>query len=264
MSLREWSMNFWTSSLSVPIADHAGAKHPITLPQVPVQRTSVIKQHNRLRHAQVGKVGPDTVNKAPPSRGAPKLYLHLEGAVQSGHDKAWTYSQLLEQPPLRSEDKDITLTGSPGARGANDHESSVPVRDGPAALVATLAAEVLPEKGQTEVGRRLLRSEGVSVSEVDRVLAIEGELRSKRVVAEKSPGGERAVFEGDGVFIAAGAKPSVRILQGAGIRTHTQTNIPGVFAAGACASRGGWNVETCKGQGVSAGLSATVFLKLGR
>ncbi len=144
--------------------------------------------------------------------------------------------------------------------------------------LATEAGEVelilLPQKGQTEVDRRLLGSGRVSVSEVDRVLAIEGELRSKRVIAQKSLSGERVVFEGDGVFIAAGAKPFARILQGAGIRTHTQgcvivdersqTNIPGVFAAGACASRGGWNVEICKGQGISAGLSATVFLKLRR
>ncbi len=131
---------------------------------------------------------------------------------------------------------------------------------------------LLPQEGGESVDLQLLESEGIPVVRVHRVLAIEGELGSKKAIAKENPKGERVVLQGDGVFIAGGAKPFARTLGKAGIHMHAQgcvvvdshfrTNVGGVFAAGACTSHGGWDAGICKGQGVAAGLSATVFLKL--
>jgi thioredoxin reductase (NADPH) len=75
------------------------------------------------------------------------------------------------------------------------------------------------------------------------------------------------------VFVVAGVKPFVSVLQNAGIRTHRQgcivvdkferTNIEGVFAAGGCASTVRDIVPACVGDGAAVATCARLYLAYG-
>jgi thioredoxin reductase (NADPH) len=102
---------------------------------------------------------------------------------------------------------------------------------------------------------------------------IKGKPASKQLVLHHVRGSGTETLKADMVFVVAGVKPFVSVLQNAGIRTHRQgcivvdkferTNIEGVFAAGGCASTVRDIVPACVGDGAAVATCARLYLAYG-
>jgi len=102
---------------------------------------------------------------------------------------------------------------------------------------------------------------------------IKGKPASKQLILHRVRGSGTETLKTDMVFVVAGVKPFVSVLQNAGIRTHRQgcivvdkferTNIEGVFAAGGCASTVRDIVPACVGDGAAVATCARLYLAYG-
>ncbi len=102
---------------------------------------------------------------------------------------------------------------------------------------------------------------------------IRGKPASKQLILHHVRGSGTETLKADMVFVVAGVKPFVSVLQNAGIRTHRQgcivvdkferTNIEGVFAAGGCASTVRDIVPACVGDGAAVATCARLYLAYG-
>ncbi len=102
---------------------------------------------------------------------------------------------------------------------------------------------------------------------------IKGKPASKQLILHHVRGSGTETLKADMVFVVAGVKPFVSVLQNAGIRTHRQgcivvdkferTNIEGVFAAGGCASTVRDIVPACVGDGAAVATCARLYLAYG-
>jgi thioredoxin reductase (NADPH) len=102
---------------------------------------------------------------------------------------------------------------------------------------------------------------------------IKGKPASKQLILHHVRGSGTETLRADMVFVVAGVKPFVSVLQNAGIRTHRQgcivvdkferTNIEGVFAAGGCASTVRDIVPACVGDGAAVATCARLYLAYG-
>ncbi len=102
---------------------------------------------------------------------------------------------------------------------------------------------------------------------------IKGKPASKQLILHHVRGSGTETLKTDMVFVVAGVKPFVSVLQNAGIRTHRQgcivvdkferTNIEGVFAAGGCASTVRDIVPACVGDGAAVATCARLYLAYG-
>jgi thioredoxin reductase (NADPH) len=102
---------------------------------------------------------------------------------------------------------------------------------------------------------------------------IKGKPASKQLILHHVRGSGTETLKTDMVFVVAGVKPFVSVLQNAGIRTHRQgcivvdkferTNIEGVFAAGGCASTVRDIVPSCVGDGAAVATCARLYLAYG-
>lgn len=116
-----------------------------------------------------------------------------------------------------------------------------------------------------------LKRKGIHVIEGYKIEAIEREEVSNVVKTYSMETGETRSLETDGVFIALGVEPTALKVEKIGVKTHRQggilvdsrqqTNIEGVFAAGDCTCGGGFNLTSCLGDGVKAGLAAYLHVK---
>jgi thioredoxin reductase (NADPH) len=116
-----------------------------------------------------------------------------------------------------------------------------------------------------------LRGKGVQIMEGYKIEAIErGELFNNIAICDLKTGEKRSL-QADGIFIGLGAEPTALKVEKMGVKTHRQggiivdsrqqTNVEGVFAAGDCTCGGGFNLTSCIGDGVKAGLAAYLFIK---
>jgi len=102
---------------------------------------------------------------------------------------------------------------------------------------------------------------------------IKGKPASKQLILHHVRGSGTETLKADMIFVVAGVKPFVSVLQNAGIRTHRQgcivvdkferTNIEGVFAAGGCASTVRDIVPACVGDGAAVATCARLYLACG-
>jgi len=82
---------------------------------------------------------------------------------------------------------------------------------------------------------------------------------------------EAEALQTDCIFVALGLDPTALKVEKIGVKTHRQggilvdsrqqTNVDGVFAAGDCTCGGGFNLTSCLGDGVKAGLAAYLYVK---
>lgn len=116
-----------------------------------------------------------------------------------------------------------------------------------------------------------LKRKGLQIMEGYKIEAIErGEFFNK-VMIYNIKTGEKRSLQADGIFIGLGAEPTALKVEKIGVKTHRQggilvdsrqqTNMEGVFAAGDCTCGGGFNLTSCIGDGVKAGLGAYLFIK---
>lgn len=112
---------------------------------------------------------------------------------------------------------------------------------------------------------------GVQIVEGYKIEAIErGELTSNVKICDIKTGKTRSL-KTDGIFIALGVEPTALKVEKIGVKTHRQggilvdswqqTNVEGVFAAGDCTCGSGFNLTSCLGDGVKAGLAAYLYVK---
>ncbi|MDI6905199.1 MAG: FAD-dependent oxidoreductase [Candidatus Bathyarchaeia archaeon] len=116
-----------------------------------------------------------------------------------------------------------------------------------------------------------LKRKGVQIMEGYKVEAIEhGELVNNVKIYNIETGGKRRL-QTEGIFVALGVEPTVLKVEKIGVETHKQggilvdsrqqTNVEGVFAAGDCTCGSGFNLTSCLGDGVKAGLAAYLYIK---
>jgi len=116
-----------------------------------------------------------------------------------------------------------------------------------------------------------LKRKGVKIMEGYKIEEIErGEILNN-VKMYKIKTGEKRSLQANGVFIALGLEPTALKVEKIGVKTHRQggilvdsrqqTNIAGVFAAGDCTCGSGFNLTSCLGDGVKAGLAAYLYIK---
>jgi len=116
-----------------------------------------------------------------------------------------------------------------------------------------------------------LKRKGVQIMEGYKIEAIErGELFNN-VIIYNIETGEKRSLQTDGVFIALGVESTALNVERVGVKTHRQggilvdsrqqTSVEGVFAAGDCTCGGGFNLTSCLGDGVKAGLAAYLYIK---
>ena len=121
--------------------------------------------------------------------------------------------------------------------------------------------------------RKQLEKRKVSLIEDLAGKEIKGKPASKQLILHHVRGSGTETLKADMVFVVAGVKPFVSVLQNAGIRTHRQgcivvdkferTNIEGVFAAGGCASTVRDIVPACVGDGAAVATCARLYLAYG-
>jgi thioredoxin reductase (NADPH) len=116
-----------------------------------------------------------------------------------------------------------------------------------------------------------LRRRKVKIMENYRIEAIEHGKMGINVKLLNMKTEETGSLEADGIFIALGVEPSALKVEKIGVKTHRQggilvdsrqqTNVEGVFAAGDCTCGSGYNLTSCLGDGVKAGLAAFLYVK---
>lgn len=116
-----------------------------------------------------------------------------------------------------------------------------------------------------------LKRNTVQIVEGYKVEAIERGGLINNVKIRDMKTGETESLQADGIFIALGVKPTALKVEKIGVKTHRQggilvdsrqqTNVEGVFAAGDCTCGGGFNLTSCLGDGVKAGLAAYLYIK---
>jgi len=124
-----------------------------------------------------------------------------------------------------------------------------------------------------EQTRKQLEDGKVSLIEDFMGKEIKGKPPSKRLVLHHISGSAAKTLKADIVFVVAGVKPFVSVLQDAGIKTHRQgciivdefgkTNVEGVFAAGGCASTVKDIIPACVGDGAAVATCARLYLAYG-
>jgi thioredoxin reductase (NADPH) len=124
--------------------------------------------------------------------------------------------------------------------------------------------------GQT---RRQLEKSRVSLIEDFAAKEIKGTPPDKHLVLCHVQGSETRTLTGNMIFVVAGVKPFVQVLQNAGIKTHRQgcviadqfgrTNVEGVFATGGCASTVKDMIPACVGDGTTVATCARLYLAYG-
>ncbi|MEM3700900.1 MAG: NAD(P)/FAD-dependent oxidoreductase [Candidatus Bathyarchaeia archaeon] len=116
-----------------------------------------------------------------------------------------------------------------------------------------------------------LKRKGVQIIEGHKVEAIErGEFFNNVIMCDMKTG-EKTSLPADGIFISLGREPSALNVEKIGVETHRQggivvdsrqqTSVEEVFAAGDCTCGGGFNLTSCIGDGVKAGLAAYLYIK---
>ncbi|MDH7477593.1 MAG: FAD-dependent oxidoreductase [Candidatus Bathyarchaeota archaeon] len=116
-----------------------------------------------------------------------------------------------------------------------------------------------------------LKRKGAQIIEGCKIEAIErGEFFNNVIISDVKTG-EKKSLQADGIFISLGREPSALNVEKIGVKTHRQggiivdsrqqTNVEGVFAAGDCTCGGGFNLTSCIGDGVKAGLAAYLYIK---
>lgn len=118
--------------------------------------------------------------------------------------------------------------------------------------------------------KELIRK-GVQIVEGYKIEAIERGEVTNNVKMYSIETSETRSLKADGIFIALGVEPTTLKVEKIGIKTHRQggilvdsrqqTNVEGVFAAGDCTCGGGFNLTSCLGDGVKAGLAAYLYVK---
>jgi thioredoxin reductase (NADPH) len=116
-----------------------------------------------------------------------------------------------------------------------------------------------------------LKRKEVKIMEGYRIEAIEPEKMGIKVKVYNMKTKEISSLQVDGIFIALGVEPSALKVEKIGVKTHRQggilvdswqqTNVEGVFAAGGCTCGSGYNLTSCLGDGVKAGLAAFLYVK---
>jgi thioredoxin reductase (NADPH) len=105
-----------------------------------------------------------------------------------------------------------------------------------------------------------------------KVTEIKGDQVVKAVKIQNFTAKQESDIVVNGVFVALGGVPLTAIVQKAGIATdrtgcltvdrHQQTNVTGVFAAGDCTC-GGMQVATAVGEGATAAMKASAYIRRG-
>ena len=118
---------------------------------------------------------------------------------------------------------------------------------------------------------RVLNNPHITILYEHKVTAIEGEHgKVKKVVVASTKTGTQTILEADGVFIAIGLTPNTALFKGQleftpygyiVLKNHTETSVPGVFAAGDVADSVYRQAVTSAGTGCMATLDAVRYLK---
>ena len=118
---------------------------------------------------------------------------------------------------------------------------------------------------------RVLNNPHITILYEHKVTAIEGEHgKVKKVVVASTKTGTQTILEADGVFIAIGLTPNTALFKGQleltpygyiVLKNHTETSVPGVFAAGDVADSVYRQAITSAGTGCMATLDAVRYLK---
>jgi thioredoxin reductase (NADPH) len=109
-----------------------------------------------------------------------------------------------------------------------------------------------------------LESNGIPVLWNSEVVEILGEERVRKVVLKNNKSGKTSELDLDGVFIAVGYQPAVKLAEKVGVALNEDgyikhdglhhTNIPGIYSAGDV--EGGYKqIVTATGQGAAAAMS---------
>lgn len=112
---------------------------------------------------------------------------------------------------------------------------------------------------------------GVQIMEGYKIEEIEHGEFTNSVKIYSMETGETKSLESDGVFIALGVEQTTLKVEKIGVKTHRQggilvdsrqqTNVEGIFAAGDCTCGSGFNLTSCLGDGLKAGLAAYLYVK---
>jgi len=161
-------------------------------------------------------------------------------------------------------DSDVTVVGSGDAAA---HEALLLSQ---IARGVTLVTNSKKLEAKDSLSEELARK-GIQVVKGYKVEAIERRELTNIVRLVKMETGETRNLATDGIFIALGIEPTALKVEKIGVRTHRQgnilvdgwqqTNVEGVFAAGDCTCSSGFNLTSCLGDGVKAGLAAYLYLK---
>jgi thioredoxin reductase len=121
-----------------------------------------------------------------------------------------------------------------------------------------------------EEARKRLEEEHIDLVEGFVGKEVKGRPPFKQVVLRRVSGSATKTLRADMVFVVAGVKPFVSVLQKAGLKTHRQgcvvvdgfgrTNIRGVFATGGCASTLKDIIPACVGDGTTVATCARLYL----
>lgn len=142
-----------------------------------------------------------------------------------------------------------------------------------ALLLADIAKEVIVVPNEElkivhSLQRKIEDRDNITVLKGSTIKAIEGDTAVKSIIVVED-GKERGLGV-NGVFVSLGAIPITRIIEKAGIELDERgcikvdrkqrTNIEGVFAAGDCTC-GGMQIVTAAGEGATAGMRASGYVK---
>ncbi len=109
-------------------------------------------------------------------------------------------------------------------------------------VLIELKDQVLPlfDKEVVEPLEKELVEKGVELHTAEKVLSLEGDTRIRRIVTDQGS------YEADLVVVSVGVRPNTQFLAGTSVRTASngavivdgqmRTNVPGIFAAGDCAT----------------------------
>jgi thioredoxin reductase len=156
--------------------------------------------------------------------------------------------------------KQVALVGSDGMglRGAAE-----------LAQVASKLYLVAPTHGEldTPLGQRLQKAENVTLLENWTPVAVEGDTVVRQLVVRGPDATERAL-DIDAVFVELGLRPHSELVkdmanvdaQGRVVVNHTETGVPGLFAAGDVTNLPSEQVLIAIGEGAKAALAAYEYL----
>ena len=122
----------------------------------------------------------------------------------------------------------------------------------------------------SEQPKKQLENKGIQLIEGFAGEEINGSPPSKTLILRSLKDGTTQKLETNIIFVVAGVKPFISVLQRAGIKTHRlgcvivdkfgRTNIEGVFAAGSCASTIKDLIPPCVGDGATIAIQARLYI----